>query len=197
MMSSIPPNHFRLKLEFPQPAAPHGACAAAAGYVARGRGQMVDQVVIVGVLLEMVAAAVGHDAPVDDMDLPDRPTVELRFREKLFQERMVTDLHVASAHTQPFDEGPRWDRLLVVVVEYPAYGGRITVQPWNPGDINTVKGQCLLAFESKMGAVWPVEGCFRAVDADFEGAHIDQPIECQSARNRAPWIGLQSGPLCG
>src|SRR5688500_7177079 len=77
------------------------------------------------ILLEMVAATVRHDAAVDDMDLPDRPAVEPRFREKLFQERMVTNLHVAGAQTQPLDQRLRRDRSIVAMVKYPGDGGRI------------------------------------------------------------------------
>jgi hypothetical protein len=58
---------------------------------------MIGEVVVVSILLEMVATAVGNNAAVNDVDLTHRPAVEPRLREKFLQQSMIAHLDAASA----------------------------------------------------------------------------------------------------
>src|SRR5947209_14936924 len=88
---------------------------------------MVQDVVKVNTGLEMVAAAVWHDAGIEDVDLSDGPRVEPRFRKEFFQKVPFADLHIANPKAQALDASFRWDGAGIAVMEQPADGGNASI----------------------------------------------------------------------
>ena len=79
-----------------QPITAYRIRAAAPRNVARDGSQLSHQVTQVRILFEVVAAAVRHDAAVENVDLAYRPRVKTLLREQLLEACTVANLDVAS-----------------------------------------------------------------------------------------------------
>ena len=71
-----------VKFKFPFPFPPDRTRAATPRNISRHRRKVIQEVVEVGILIEIVAAAIRHDAPIENMYLANRPSVEARLREE-------------------------------------------------------------------------------------------------------------------
>src|SRR5687768_1092567 len=80
------------------------------------------------VLLEMIAATVGHNAVVEHVDFADGPTIEARLRKQLFEKRVLPNLDVARAQAQSLDQVGLGNGARVAMVEDPANCGEFAIE---------------------------------------------------------------------
>ena len=70
-------------------------------------------------LFEVVAPSVRDDFGIDDMNFPDRPTIEASLREELFKQCSVAHLNIARTQTNTLHERGIGDRARIIVMNDP------------------------------------------------------------------------------
>src|SRR4051794_3214177 len=111
---------------------------------------MVKQVMIMSVLLKVVATSVRHDAPINDVDLADRPNIEARLREQFFEQGMLTYLDVTRSKAQSLHQCGIRKRALVIVMEDPCDRCRLAVDTRNLQNVERLEGDGSFLVDEKI-----------------------------------------------
>jgi len=80
-------------------------------------------------VLEVVTSAVWENPIIENVKLANDPRVETTLRERVDENLVIPNLHVANTSPEAADRRRRSDRTEVVVMKDPSSRGRLAVQP--------------------------------------------------------------------
>ena len=74
-----------------------------------------------GSWFEMIAASVGNNPIIQDVEFPHTPSIEMLLREEMIEYGFITDLNIANSSSDAADLGSFGDRPRVVAMGNPSH----------------------------------------------------------------------------